>query len=46
MKNVVYKYTFQDGTELKLLNIGFSVQEVWKLQEIHGKCLDVTIGDK
>lgn len=35
---MIYKYTFEDGTVLKLLDIGLSVAEVWKLEELHGKC--------
>lgn len=34
----VWIYTFEDGTVLKLLDIGLSVEEIWKLQELHGKC--------
>lgn len=35
---IVWIYTFEDGTELKLLDFGLSTEEVWKLQEIHGAC--------
>lgn len=35
---MIYKYTFEDGTVLRLLDIGLSVVEVWKLEELHGKC--------
>lgn len=35
---MIFKYTFEDGTVLKLLDVGLSVAEVWKLQELHGKC--------
>ena len=33
---IVYTYTFDDGTKLQLLNVGFSTEELWKLQELHG----------
>ena len=32
----VWIYIFEDGTTLKLLNMGLSTEEVWKLQELHG----------
>lgn len=35
---MIYIYTFEDGTVLKLLDAGLSVEEVWKMQELHGKC--------
>ena len=35
---MIYKYTFEDGTILRLIDVGLSVAEVWKLQELHGKC--------
>ena len=35
---MIFKYTFDDGTVLKLLDIGLSVAEIWKLEELHGKC--------
>lgn len=38
---MTYIYTFEDGTVLKLLNVGLSVAEVWKLEELHGKCKNV-----
>lgn len=40
---MIYKYTFEDGTILQLANVGLSVEEVWKLQELHGKCVSVEI---
>lgn len=36
---IIWVYTFDDGTQLKLLNTGLSVEEIWKLQEIHGSCV-------
>lgn len=36
---MIYTYTFQDGTVLKLVDFGLSLEEIWKLEEIHGKCL-------
>lgn len=35
---MVWVYTFDDGTILKLLEVGLSTEEVWKLQELHGAC--------
>lgn len=35
---MIFKYTFEDGTVLKLLDIGLSVAEIWKLEELHGRC--------
>ena len=35
---MIFKYIFEDGTILRLLDIGFSCEEVWKLEELHGKC--------
>ena len=35
---MIYVYTFEDGTVLKLIDVGLSIEEVWKLQELHGKC--------
>lgn len=34
----VWIYTFSDGTCLKLLDKGLSVEEVWKMELIHGAC--------
>lgn len=34
----VWIYIFDDGTVLRLLDVGLSVEEVWKLQLIHGAC--------
>ena len=35
---MVFKYTFKDGTVLRLLDVGLSVEEVWALQKLHGEC--------
>lgn len=35
---MIFKYTFKDGTILRLLDVGLSCAEVWKLEELHGKC--------
>ena len=35
---MIFKYTFEDGTILRLLDVGLSCAEVWKLEELHGKC--------
>lgn len=33
----ILTYTFNDGAKLELLNTGFTVEEIWKLEELHGK---------
>ena len=40
---MVYQYNFADGTVLKLIDSGLTMQEIWKLEELHGKC---AIGEK
>lgn len=35
---MIFKYNFEDGTILRLLDVGFSLVEIWKLEELHGKC--------
>lgn len=35
---MVWVYTFEDGTILKLLDAGMTIAEIWKLQELHGAC--------
>ena len=37
---MIYKYTFEDGTVLRLLDVGLSVGEVWSLEKLHGKLLE------
>ena len=37
MSMTVWVYVFEDGTNLRLLENGLSVAEVWKLEELHGK---------
>ena len=36
--DTIWIYSFDDGTEFKLLNIGFSIQEIVMLEKLHGKC--------
>lgn len=36
--STVWIYCFDDGTTLKLLDVGFSTQELLLLQDLHGKC--------
>ena len=43
---MIYKYTFEDGTILRLLDIGLSVEEVWALEKLHGKCKMESEGKK
>ena len=40
---MIYQYNFADGTVLKLIEGGLTMQEIWKLEELHGKCV---IGEK
>lgn len=40
----VWVYTFADGTVLKLLEVGLSVEDVWKLSEVHGRA-SVTLSE-
>ena len=35
----IWIYSFDDGTELKLLDIRFSTQEIAELTKLHGKCI-------
>ncbi len=35
---MIFKYTFENGTVLRLLDVGLSGEEVWVLQKLHGKC--------
>lgn len=35
---MIFKYTFEDGTILRLRDVGLSCEEVWKLGKLHGKC--------
>lgn len=36
--DTIWIYSFDDGTEFELLNIGFSIQEIIMLEKLHGKC--------
>lgn len=36
-KYMFWVYEFEDGTILKLVNVGLSAREVWKLEDVHGK---------
>ena len=40
---MIYQYNFADGTVLKVIDSGLTLQEIWKLEELHGKCV---IGEK
>ncbi len=33
----IYRYEFEDGTVLRLVEIGLSVEECWALEKLHGK---------
>ena len=36
---LIFIYTFDDGTKLKLLDTGLSIEEIWRLQDLHGACV-------
>lgn len=36
---IIWSYSFEDGTQLKLINIGFSIQEIVTLEKLHGACV-------
>ena len=38
-KMTIYEYKFQDGTTFKLLDAGFSGNEIFKLSDLHGKII-------
>lgn len=40
---MIFKYTFEDGTLLRLLDVSLSCAEVRKLEELHGKCIVVEV---
>lgn len=33
----VFVYEFEDGNIYKLIGVGLSANDIWKLEEIHGK---------
>lgn len=37
--HTIWLYSFDDGTELKLLDAGLSTQEIVALAKLHGKCV-------
>jgi len=37
--HTIWIYVFDDGVELKLLDTGFSTQEILVLEKLHGKCV-------
>lgn len=36
----VFVYVFEDGTTFKLIDAGFSSEEIFRLIEIHGKLIN------
>lgn len=34
---MIFTYLFEDGAMFRLLDKGFSTEEIWKLEELHGK---------
>lgn len=43
---MIIRYTFEDGTILRLIDVGLSLEEVWKLEELHGECRSIEREDK
>ena len=37
--HTIWIYSFDDGTQLKLLDTGFSMKEIIALEKLHGKCV-------
>ena len=37
---MIYEYTFADGEVFQLYDKGLSVADIWKLEEIHGECIE------
>lgn len=37
--HTIWIYLFDDGTQLELLDTGFSIQEIFDLEKLHGKCV-------
>jgi len=37
----IYEYKFQDGTTFRLLDAGFSGNEIFKLSDLHGKVIRI-----
>ena len=37
--HTIWIYLFDDATQLKLLDIGFSTREIVELEKLHGKCV-------
>ena len=37
---MIFMYKFKDGTIYKLIDIGFSLNDIWVLEEIHGELIE------
>ena len=37
--HTIWIYSFDDGVELKLLDTGFSIEDIRKLEKMHGTCV-------
>ena len=37
--HTIWIYLFDDGVELRLLDTGFSMQEIVELEKLHGRCV-------
>ena len=36
---IIFVYSFEDGTILRLIDQGLTLREVFALESIHGKCV-------
>ena len=43
MNHVIWVYEFEDGAEYLLLDVGLSIGDIQKLEELHGKCVRHTL---
>lgn len=35
---MIFIYAFKDGTVLRLVDAGLTLEEIWALEKLHGKC--------
>lgn len=36
---MIYVYEFADGSTYRLVDIGFSLNDIWALEKLHGKLI-------
>ena len=39
----LYIYTFEDGTNMKIVNCPLTIEELYALERLHGECISSTI---